>query len=63
MVDAPMLYTEHLLADVRFMHRIPVGHRSADHIADQGIHVQRVLLIDPAITDGFPVPDHLDGIR
>ena len=63
MVDAPMLYTEHLLADVRFVLRITIGHRSADHIADQGIHVQGVLLIDPTITDGLSVPDHLDGIR
>ena len=43
MVALPILHAEHLGADVRFVGRISIGQRTADHVTDQQVLVERML--------------------
>ena len=62
MVALPILHAEHLGADVRFVGRISIGQRTADHVTDQQILVERMLGVDVDVADGLSVSDDLHGI-
>ena len=59
----PVLDAEHLLADPGGVHRVAVGQRTAHHVADQRVLVQRVGRVDVDMADGAAIADDLHRVR